>query len=144
MSNSLNIHYFDDAFKAYEVILNLTKPSEEANIKVASNIKNYFVMIGRKSKYFDERVGYFGEQVVLLAQIFELNPYWLGLSYHMFREVYYVDKDEKFVSIIALGNGETQGVPQKIMSIEDNRVRHMLKSFLYFTKWQKTFFLILV
>ena len=84
-----------------------------------SGVKNYLVMVGKKAKDLDERVGYYGEQLVLLAQTLELNTCWVGLSYRKVPEAYNVGKDEKLVCMIALGYGETQGVPHKIKSVED-------------------------
>ncbi len=84
-----------------------------------SGVKNYLVMVGRKSKDLDERVGYYGEQLVLLAQTLGLNTCWVGLSYRKVPDAYNVGKDEKLVCMIALGYGETQGVPHKIKSVED-------------------------
>ena len=37
------------------------------------NVTNYIVMAGKKADDLDERVGYFGEQLVLLAQTLGLN-----------------------------------------------------------------------
>ena len=84
-----------------------------------SGVKNYIVMVGKKAKDLDERVGYYGEQIVLLAQTLGLNTCWVGLSYRKVPEAYNVGKDEKLVCMIALGYGETQGVPHKIKSVED-------------------------
>jgi nitroreductase len=84
-----------------------------------SGVKNYLVMVGKKSKDLDERVGYYGEQLVLFAQTLGLNTCWVGLSYRKVPEAYNVGKDEKLVCMIALGYGETQGVPHKIKSAED-------------------------
>ena len=84
-----------------------------------SGVKNYLVMVGKKSKDLDERVGYYGEQIVLFAQTLCLNTCWVGLSYRKVPEAYNVGKDEKLVCMIALGYGETQGVPHKIKSVED-------------------------
>ena len=72
-----------------------------------------------KAKDLDEQVGYYGEQIVLLAQTLGLNTCWVGLSYRKVPEAYNVGKDEKLVCMIALGYGETQGVPHKIKSVED-------------------------
>ena len=83
-----------------------------------SGVKNYIVMVGKKAKDLDERVGYYGEQLVLLAQTLGLNTCWVGLSYRKVPEAYNVGKDEKLVCMIALGYGETQGVPHKIKSVE--------------------------
>lgn len=46
-----------------------------------SGVKNYFVMAGKKADDLDERIGYYGEQLVLLAQTLGLNTCWTGLSY---------------------------------------------------------------
>ena len=84
-----------------------------------SGVKNYFVMVGKKSKDLDERVGYYGEQLVLFVQTLGLNTCWVGLSYRKVPEAYNVGKDEKLVCMIALGYGETQGVSHKIKDVED-------------------------
>jgi nitroreductase len=83
-----------------------------------SGVRNYFVMVGKKGADLDERVGYYGEQLVLLAQTLGLNTCWVGLSYRKVPEAYNVDKDEKLACMIALGYGETQGVSHKIKTIE--------------------------
>ena len=84
-----------------------------------SGVKNYIVMVGKKSKDLDERVGYYGEQLVLYAQTLGLSTCWVGLSYRKVPDAYNVGKDDKLVCIIALGYGETQGVGHKIKSIEE-------------------------
>ena len=81
-------------------------------------VRNYFVMVGKKGADLDERVGYYGEQLVLLAQTLGLNTCWVGLSYRKVPEAYNVGKDEKLACMIALGYGETQGVSHKIKTIE--------------------------
>ena len=82
-------------------------------------VKNYLVMVGHKSQDLDERVGYYGEQLVLLAQTLGLNTCWVGLSYRKVPEAYQVGKDEKLVCMIALGYGQTQGTSHRIKSVED-------------------------
>ena len=84
-----------------------------------SGVTNYLVMVGKKSKDLDERIGYYGEHLVLLAQTHGQNSCWVGLSYRKVPEAYNVGKDEKLVCMIALGYGETQGVPHKIKSVAD-------------------------
>jgi nitroreductase family protein len=83
-----------------------------------SGVKNYLVMVGKKGKDLDERVGYYGEQIVLLAQTLGLNSCWVGVSYRKVTEAYNVGKDEKLACMIALGYGETQGVSHKIKSVQ--------------------------
>lgn len=45
------------------------------------NVTSYLVMAGRKADDLDERIGYYGEHLVLLAQTLGLNTCWVGLSY---------------------------------------------------------------
>ncbi len=75
---------------------------------------NYLVMAGKKSEDLDERVGYYGEQLVLLAQTLGMNTCWAGLSYSKVAGTYVLDEDEKIACYIALGYGETQGNGHKI------------------------------
>ncbi len=81
-------------------------------------VTNYFVMVGKKADDLDERVGYFGEQLVLYAQTLGLNTCWVGLSYKKVADTYVLDEGEKVVCYIAVGYGETQGVSHKIKTIE--------------------------
>ena len=59
-----------------------------------SGVENYLVMVGKKADDLDERVGYYGEQLVLLAQTLGLNTCWAGLSYRKVSEAYIVGDDE--------------------------------------------------
>ena len=78
-----------------------------------SGVKNYFVMAGKKGDDLDEKVGYFGEQLVLLAQTLGLNTCWTGLSYSKVPGTYELEDGEKIGCYIALGYGETQGKAHK-------------------------------
>ena len=82
------------------------------------NVNNYIIMAGKKTDDLDERVGYYGEQLVLLAQTLGLNTCWVGLSYSKVPGTYMLDEGEKIACYIAIGYGETQGVGHKIKTIE--------------------------
>ena len=71
-------------------------------------VENYLVMAGQKDDDLDERIGYYGEQLVLLAQALGLNTCWVGLSYRKVNEAYKIEKGEKLTCMIALGYGESQ------------------------------------
>ena len=79
-----------------------------------SGVTNYLVMAGKKAKDLDERIGYYGEQLVLLAQQLGLNTCWAGLSYRKVENTYALADGEKIGCYIALGYSETQGVSHKI------------------------------
>ena len=81
-------------------------------------VTNYIVMAGKKSDDLDERIGYYGEHLVLLAQTLGLNTCWVGLSYSKIPETYVLDEGEKIACYIAIGYGETQGVGHKIKTVE--------------------------
>ena len=82
------------------------------------NANNYIVMAGKKADDLDERVGYYGEHLVLLAQTLGLNTCWVGLSYSKVPGTYVLGEDEKIACYIAIGYGETQGAGHKIKTVE--------------------------
>ena len=81
-------------------------------------VSNYIVMAGQKADDLDERVGYYGEQLVLYAQTLGLNTCWVGLSYSKVPGTYELEDGEKITCYIAIGYGETQGVGHKVKKVE--------------------------
>ena len=79
--------------------------------------RNYFAMVGTKED--DEKIGWYGEKLVLLAQELGLNTCWVALTFKKNRVVIDAEKDEKLHVVIALGYGENQGVPHKSKSASD-------------------------
>ena len=82
------------------------------------NVTSYLVMAGKKADDLDERIGYYGEHLVLFAQTLGLNTCWVGLSYKKIPDTYVLDEDEVIKSYIAIGYGETQGTSHKIKTVE--------------------------
>lgn len=78
-----------------------------------TNVKNYIALIGPKSDKLDEKLGYFGERLVILAQSLGLNSCWLGLSYSKRKTKVKIKENEKLRLIIAIGYGENQGYQHK-------------------------------
>ena len=81
-------------------------------------VNDYIVMAGQKSDDLDERIGYYGEQLVLLAQTLGLNTCWVGLSYSKVPGTYILEAREVIEAYISIGYGETQGVSHKIKCVE--------------------------
>ena len=75
-------------------------------------------MAGKKGNDLDEKIGYYGEQLVLLAQTLGLNTCWAGLSYSKIPGTYELEDGEKIGCYIALGYGETQGKAHKSKEIK--------------------------
>ena len=79
-----------------------------------TGVENYLIMAGRKAEDLDERIGYYGEQIVLLAQTLGLNTCWVGLTYRKVASTFKIEKDEKVACVIALGYGEDKYRQHKI------------------------------
>ena len=84
-----------------------------------SGVSSYLVMAGPKEDGLDEKVGYYGEKLVLLAQCLGLNSCWAGVSYSKIAGTYHLEKGEKIACYIALGYGLNQGVQHKSKSLEE-------------------------
>ena len=83
-----------------------------------TNVKNYIALIGPKGDKLDEKLGYFGEKLVILAQSLGLNSCWLGLSYSKRKTKVKIKENEKLRLIIAIGYGKNQGYQHKNKSDE--------------------------
>ena len=103
-----------------QLILNEPKAFQGTLAKYGKfrSANNYIVMAGKRADDLDERVGYYGEQLVLLAQTLGLNTCWVGLSYSKVPGTYVLDEGEKVACYISVGYGETQGVGHKIKTVE--------------------------
>ena len=75
-----------------------------------SGVRNYFVMAGPKGKGAEEKVGWYGEELVLLAQTLGLNTCWVGLTYKKIPGTFSLGDGEKIHCVISLGYGANQGV----------------------------------
>ena len=80
-----------------------------------TNVRNYIALVGKRGKELDERLGWYGERIVLLAQMLGLNTCWVGLTFSRgaARKRIQIAKGEELRGVIALGYGLTQGVPHE-------------------------------
>ena len=81
-----------------------------------SGVKNYIALVGRKGE--DEKIGYYGEKLLLYAQGLGLNTCWVAMTYKKVRTAFTVDKGEKLYCVLALGYGATQGVADEVKAFE--------------------------
>lgn len=81
------------------------------------NANNYISLVGRKSSDFEERIGYYGEKLVLSLTEIGLESCWVALTHGKSQAV--IDKGEKELIIIAFGHGVNEGVPHKSKSMAD-------------------------
>lgn len=84
-----------------------------------AGVSNYIAMVGKKAGDLEERCGYYGERLVLLAQQMGLNTCWVGMTFMKRKTAYVLDAGEKLVILIALGYGKTPGTTRKSKSFGD-------------------------
>lgn len=75
--------------------------------------KNYLALVGPKGKTIEQRLGFYGEKIVLDAQMRGLSTCWLGLSYNKSKMGALVSKGEVCPVIVAIGYGADEGKPHK-------------------------------
>ncbi|MDD6919814.1 MAG: nitroreductase family protein [Eubacteriales bacterium] len=78
-------------------------------------VQNYISLIGKKSKGLDEKLGYYGEQIVLKAQELGLNTCWVALTHGKSKAQKMSGESER--CLISIGYGETNGVAHKSKEI---------------------------
>lgn len=78
-----------------------------------SGVTNYIAMIGKKGADLEELCGYYGERLVLKAQMLGLNTCWVAMTYSKIRTAFSVGSGEKLCIVIALGYGKNQGAAHK-------------------------------
>lgn len=82
-----------------------------------TGITSYIALIGKEGPDTDEQLGYYGERLVLKAQMLGLNSCWVALTFKKVPGVYEVAPGEKLSAVIALGYGKTQGHPHRSKNI---------------------------
>lgn len=84
-----------------------------------SGVTNYLALIGKKGPELEQKCRYYGERLVLKAQQLGLNTCWVAMTYSKIKTAFVLDSGEKLCIVIALGYGETQGVPHKSKPVKD-------------------------
>ena len=108
--------------------LNLQLVTDKADVftgKLAQKVgfkgaNNYIAVVGKKSDDLEEKCGYFGEKIVLKAQMLGLNTCWTVGTFNRrnAKSNINLNKGEKLVCVIAIGYGENQGKPHKSTLID--------------------------
>ena len=82
------------------------------------NVDNYIILAGSPSDDLQEKSGYYGEKIVLEAQMMGLNTCWTALTFNKTNVKKSIPMIEKLVLVIAIGYGTNQGKAHKSRSIE--------------------------
>ena len=85
-----------------------------------SGVQNYIALIGKKGDGLEEKLGYYGERLVLLAQTLGLNTCWVAMTFRKgaAKSRCTIALGEKLVCVLSLGYGATQGVAHKSKPME--------------------------
>ena len=79
-----------------------------------TGVRNYVAIVGsKKLEDLDELGGYYGEKIVLEAQILGLNTCWVAGTYGRGKCKAVKEAGEKIICVIAIGYGITQGKAHK-------------------------------
>ena len=78
-----------------------------------SGVQNYIAVVGRKSPGLEQRAGFCGQRVVLLAQRLGLNTCWVALTFSRRKARIVLNEGEKLLLVIALGYGASPGTPHR-------------------------------
>ncbi len=97
---NLHLQFIEDAGNTYNKLLNRAMGLGSAPSVIAC--------VGHEDETLDERIGYYGEQLVLFAQQLGLNTCWAG-TFNRNNIGAEVAADEKLVISIAIGYGKDQG-----------------------------------
>ena len=91
-----------------------------AHYRKFAGVQNYIALIGKPANDFEEKCGYYGEQIVLLAQTLNLNTCWVAMSFSKenAKKSCIFENGEKLCVVISLGYGVTQGTAHKSKSLE--------------------------
>jgi hypothetical protein len=82
------------------------------------NANNYIALVGKKDDQLDEKIGYFGEMIVIKAQQLGLNTCWVEKKKKKGKTIAKVKSGEKLLVVISIGFGETNGIPHKTKPIK--------------------------
>ena len=101
---NLHIQLLEDAGNTFNRLLNRAMGLGSAPSVIAC--------VGKDDETLDERIGYYGEKIVLLAQSLGLNTCWAG-TYNKKNVKAEILNDERLAIVIAIGYGKNPGKPNK-------------------------------
>ncbi len=99
----------------FQLVLNEPKAFDSflAHYGRFSGVSNYIALVGKKCENLHEKMGYYGERVVLASQALGLHTCWVALTYKKIPNAFTVDKGEKFAVVISVGHGKNKGLPRR-------------------------------
>ena len=105
----LNLQFIEDAEKTYNKLFN--------RVSGLGSAPSVIACVGKDDKSLDQRVGYYGEKLVLYAQTLGLNTCWTG-TFNRKNISADIPDGERLVISIAIGYGKDSGKERKTKSKE--------------------------
>lgn len=96
-------------------------------------ISNYFVMVGKDTPDLEEKIGYYGERLVMKCMELPLSTCWIASNYKQIPGAFTIEDGERLVLVIALGYGAVDGYDhdsrpvEKVSNIDDNSPEWFVK-----------------
>jgi len=107
---NLHLQFVDEAGDTLNKLFN-----KRAGLGTAPSV---IACIGPDDDTLDERIGYYGQKIVLYAQALGLNTCWAG-TFNKKECDAAIDSGEKMSIVIAIGYGETQGKARRSKTKDD-------------------------
>lgn len=109
--------YVDSINRSYGLSVELKTEDRSAfnavvKLVLAKGVRNFFIMAGKDAPDLDERLGYCGAGLMLYAQMLGLNTWWVGGTFNR-KQMEEISHGNRVVGVVAVGYGQTQGVPHK-------------------------------
>ncbi len=101
---NLHLQLIEDAGKTYNKLLN--------KVMGLGSAPSVIACIGKDDETLEERIGYYGEELVLFIQELGLNTCWAG-TFNKMNIGAEIGEGEKLVISIAVGYGADHGKPHK-------------------------------
>ncbi len=105
----LHFQFMEDAGNTFNRLMNRAMGLGSAPSVIAC--------VGPKGEDLEERIGYYGEQLVLYLQKLGLNTCWAG-TFNKKNIGAELEPGEEIVISIAVGYGQTQGNPRRTKTVE--------------------------
>ncbi len=105
----LDLQFVEDADKTYNKLFN--------RVSGLGSAPSVIACVGREDRSLDQRIGYYGEKLVLYAQTLGLNTCWTG-TFNRKNITAEVPGGERLVISIAIGYGKDPGKARKSKSKE--------------------------
>ena len=100
----LHLQFIEDADKTFKRLM--------SKVMGLSSAPSVIACVGPDDDTLDERIGYYGEKIVLAAQCLGLNTCWAG-TFQKNGVPAEIRDGERLVIVIAIGYGENQGRQRK-------------------------------